>query len=78
MAAAMHYFSDLRLRRAIRTLFGRAIRTLFERAGSGPAKAARVAGHPVDANLRGHDSHGIGMIPRYVHNPPAVPRPVLT
>ena len=41
MAAAMHYFSDLRLRRAIRTLFGRAIRTLFERAGSEPAEAAR-------------------------------------
>lgn len=73
MAAAMHYFSGLRLRRALRTL--------LERAGCGPAEAARVAGHLADANLRGHDGHdghGIGMIPRYVHTPPAVPRPALT
>ena len=56
----MHCFSDLRLRRAIRTL--------LERAGSEPAEAAQVADHLVDANLRGHDSHGIGMIPHYVHN----------
>ena len=27
-----------------------------------------MAGHLVDANLRGHDSHGVGMIPHYVHN----------
>lgn len=70
MTAAMHYFSGLRLRRALRTL--------FERAGCGPAEAARVAGHLADANLRGHDGHGIGMTPRYVHTPSAVPRPALT
>ena len=58
--AAMHHFSDIRLRRVIRTL--------LERAGSEPAEAVQVADHLVDANLRGHDSHGIGMIPHYVHN----------
>ena len=56
----MHHFSDIRLRRVIRTL--------LERAGSEPAEAVQVADHLVDANLRGHDSHGIGMIPHYVHN----------
>ena len=60
MADAMHYFPELRLRRVVRTL--------LERAGSEPAEAAQVADHLVDANLRGHDSHGIGMIPHYVHN----------
>ena len=56
----MHHFSDVQLRRVVRTL--------LERAGSEPAEAAQVADHLVDANLRGHDSHGIGMIPHYVHN----------
>ena len=60
MRAAMHKFSDVALRRVIRTL--------LERAGSEPAEAAQVANHLVDANLRGHDSHGIGLIPHYVHN----------
>ena len=56
----MHHFSDIQLRRVVRTL--------LERAGSEPAEATQVADHLVDANLRGHDSHGIGMIPHYVHN----------
>ena len=56
----MHHFSDVQLRRVVRTL--------LERAGSEPAEAAQVADHLVDANLRGHDSHGIGMISHYVHN----------
>ena len=56
----MHHFSDVQLRRVVRTL--------LERAGSESAEAAQVADHLVDANLRGHDSHGIGMIPHYVHN----------
>ena len=60
MTSAMHHFSDIRLRRVVRTL--------LERAGSEPTEAAQVADHLVDANLRGHDSHGIGMIPHYVHN----------
>ena len=60
MPAAMHHFTDIQLRRVVRTL--------LERAGSETAEAAQVADHLVDANLRGHDSHGVGMIPHYVHN----------
>jgi uncharacterized oxidoreductase len=30
--------------------------------------AAEVAQHLVAANLKGHDSHGVGMVPAYVHN----------
>lgn len=56
----MHKFQDVALRRVIRTL--------LERAGSEPAEAAQVSDHLVDANLRGHDSHGIGLIPHYVEN----------
>ncbi len=33
-----------------------------------PDIASRVAGHLVEANLKGHDSHGVGMVPAYVHN----------
>ena len=35
-------------------------------AGSAPAEAEQVAANLVLANLSGHDSHGIGMLPRYV------------
>ena len=56
----MHRFPDIRLRRVVRTL--------LERTGCEPPEATQVADHLVDANLRGHDSHGIGMIPHYVHN----------
>jgi uncharacterized oxidoreductase len=35
-------------------------------AGSLPAEAQQVAANLVLANLSGHDSHGVGMIPRYV------------
>lgn len=35
-------------------------------AGSAPAEAEQVAANLVLANLSGHDSHGIGMVPRYV------------
>jgi uncharacterized oxidoreductase len=35
-------------------------------AGSSPAEAEKVAGNLVLANLSGHDSHGVGMVPRYV------------
>ena len=37
-------------------------------AGSAPAEAQEVARHLVEANLKGHDSHGVGMIPAYVKN----------
>lgn len=33
--------------------------------GSSDAEAAAVAANLVEANLQGHDSHGVGMIPRY-------------
>lgn len=41
---------------------------IFVRAGSREDFAARVAEHLVAANLKGHDSHGVGMIPAYVGN----------
>lgn len=36
--------------------------------GSTEAEAAIVADHLVESNLRGHDSHGIGVLPAYVRN----------
>ena len=35
-------------------------------AGAAEADARVVADHLVDANLAGHDSHGVGMLPQYV------------
>ena len=39
---------------------------LLRAAGSAAAEAQQVAEHLVLANLSGHDSHGVGMLPRYV------------
>ena len=39
---------------------------IISAAGSEPKEAGIVAEHLVDSNLKGHDSHGIGMIPQYV------------
>src|SRR6202022_935122 len=36
--------------------------------GSSPAEASIVAHHLVEANLRGHDSHGVGMLVAYVRD----------
>ena len=36
--------------------------------GSAPAEADLVADHLVRANLLGHDSHGVGMLPAYVRH----------
>src|SRR6201991_4749223 len=36
--------------------------------GSSPAEATIVAEHLVEANLRGHDSHGVGMLVAYVRD----------
>ncbi len=33
--------------------------------GSSEDEVQAVAGNLIDANLTGHDSHGIGMLPRY-------------
>src|SRR6185437_2408905 len=44
-----------------------ALTTLIARAmGSAEDEAAEVADHLVRANLAGHDSHGVGMLPAYV------------
>ena len=37
-------------------------------AGSAKPEATEVARHLVESNLKGHDSHGVGMIPTYVKN----------
>jgi uncharacterized oxidoreductase len=42
------------------------VRAIWVHAGSSPREAELVADHLVMANLSGHDSHGVGMIPRYV------------
>ena len=39
---------------------------IASRMGSAEAEAAEVADHLVRANLSGHDSHGVGMLPTYV------------
>ena len=41
---------------------------ILRAAGSARQEAEIVAGHLVDANLCGHDSHGVGMLPAYVRN----------
>ena len=43
------------------------VTALWTAAGSSPREAELTADHLVDANLTGHDSHGVGMIPRYVN-----------
>jgi len=43
-----------------------AVRAIVAAAGSHEGEAAQVAANLVEANLRGHDSHGVGMVPRYV------------
>ncbi len=40
--------------------------SILSHAGKDPDKAAKVAARLVNANLTGHDSHGVGMIPAYV------------
>ena len=42
-----------------------AMRHLVRGFGSAPAEVEAVATTLIEANLRGHDSHGIGMLPRY-------------
>ncbi|XOV86478.1 MAG: malate/lactate/ureidoglycolate dehydrogenase [Pseudomonadota bacterium] len=41
---------------------------IFECLGTETERALEVAEHLVEANLKGHDSHGVGMIPTYVAN----------
>ena len=44
----------------------RAIEAVLAAGGSDAGEARIVAANLLEANLKGHDSHGIGMIPRYV------------
>jgi uncharacterized oxidoreductase len=44
------------------------IAEILRRGGSDNVEAELVSGHLVDANLAGHDSHGVGMIPKYVED----------
>lgn len=43
-------------------------RAIVAATGSDEEEAREVADHLVEANLRGHDSHGVGMLPAYVQN----------
>lgn len=54
----------------------KAVERILEGSGSSAEEAQTVATHLVEANLRGHDSHGVGMIPFYIeriHNGYLVP-----
>lgn len=42
------------------------VASILAAAGSAQAEAHKVAANLVLANLSGHDSHGVGMVPRYV------------
>ena len=44
----------------------RLVTTMLERAGTEHANAHICADHLVRANLKGHDSHGVGMVPAYL------------
>jgi uncharacterized oxidoreductase len=41
---------------------------IFTAAGSEPDEARTIADYLVEANLRGHDSHGVGLIPNYLQH----------
>jgi LDH2 family malate/lactate/ureidoglycolate dehydrogenase len=45
---------------------GRLVEATFTKLGAKPADAATVARHMVGANLAGHDSHGVILLPTYV------------
>jgi uncharacterized oxidoreductase len=44
------------------------VRAMCQAKGSSEAEAAYVASNLVEANLTGHDSHGVGMMPTYVES----------
>ena len=46
----------------------RFVTEIFLSAGAAEALAKETADHLVLANLKGHDSHGVGMVPTYVGN----------
>lgn len=44
------------------------VQAIFISAGASVERADEVSAHLVEANLKGHDSHGVGMTPAYVQN----------
>jgi len=58
--AATHHFNAQSLKTAIETV----VRGF----GSEPAEIELVSHNLIEANLTGHDSHGIGMLPRYARS----------
>lgn len=42
------------------------VRSIFDAAGCALEEAERIAAHLVDANLTGHDSHGVVRVPLYI------------
>src|SRR5258708_12467157 len=42
------------------------VRSIVKAGGSADREADLVATNLVEANLKGHDSHGVGMVPRYI------------
>ncbi|HWH82205.1 MAG TPA: malate/lactate/ureidoglycolate dehydrogenase [Burkholderiaceae bacterium] len=58
-AAAMHVIPVARLRAAVDEL--------LQGFGSAPREIELVADNLIQANLTGHDSHGVGMLPRYAN-----------
>ena len=45
----------------------RTLVAMLTAAGATPKNAQICADHLVTANLKGHDSHGVGMVPSYIH-----------
>ena len=54
----MHYVPPAKLNRMVAAILAAS--------GSNQRETKIVADHLVEANLKGHDSHGVGMIPRYI------------
>ena len=44
------------------------VAAMLTRVGAAPEVARQVAADLVEANLQGHDSHGMQLVPRYVEN----------
>jgi len=54
--------------RATAEVLRRLVHAMVKAGGSAEAEATLVAEHLVAANLAGHDSHGVGMMPSYVRH----------
>lgn len=50
------------------TTLRRVVHTICVAAGSNKVEATEIGDQLVEANLRGHDSHGVGMLPQYIQN----------